>query len=58
MAKIEELSGGASHANGYDQGLLEAIMTDDGGPLPERESDARARASVRNRPALAEALPA
>ena len=33
VAKIEELSGCAAHANGaYDQGLVEAVMTDDGGP--------------------------
>jgi hypothetical protein len=53
MAQIEKLSRAGSHANAYDQGFVEAIMTDDGGPLPERESDARSRASVRNRPASA-----
>jgi hypothetical protein len=32
MAQIEELTGVGSHANTYDRGLVEAIMTDDGGP--------------------------
>jgi hypothetical protein len=36
----------------YDQNLVEAIMTDDGGPQPERGSDTRSQRSNRNRPAL------
>jgi hypothetical protein len=28
----KELTGAGSDANAYDQGLVEAIMTDDGGP--------------------------
>ena len=37
VARIEELAGAGSDANAYDQGLVEAIMTDDGGPQPERQ---------------------
>ena len=41
VARIEELRGAGSHANAYDQDLVEAIMTDDGGLQPERGSDTR-----------------
>jgi hypothetical protein len=32
VARIKELMGAGSDANAYDQDLVEAIMTDDGGP--------------------------
>ena len=41
MAQIEELTGVGAHTNAYDHGLGEAIMTDDGGPQPERDRDDR-----------------
>ena len=46
MAQIEELTGDGSHTNAFDHGLVESIMTDDGGFQPERESDARSQATV------------
>jgi hypothetical protein len=58
VARIEELTGAGSDANGYDQDLVEAIMTDDGGPQPERGSDTRSRCSGRNRPASNALAPA
>jgi hypothetical protein len=58
VARIEELTGAGSDANGYDQDLVEAIMTDDGGPQPERGSDTRSRGRVWNRSALAAVAPA
>jgi hypothetical protein len=53
VARIKELTGGGSDANAYDQDLVEAIMTDDGGPQPDRQSDTRSRGRGRSRPALA-----
>jgi hypothetical protein len=35
VARIEALKRGGSDDTRYDQDLVEAIMTDDGGPLPE-----------------------
>jgi len=58
VARIEELTGTGSDANAYDQGLVEAIMTDDGGPQPERGSDTRSPGRGRNRSALAAVAPA
>jgi hypothetical protein len=37
VTRIEELTG--SDVNAYDQDLVEAIMTDDGGPQPESGPD-------------------
>jgi hypothetical protein len=51
-AQIEELTGFGSHGSAYDLGLVEAIMSDDGGPQRERASDAQLRANVRNAPGL------
>lgn len=46
MARIEELTDAGSDADAYDQDLVEAIMTDDGGPQPERGSFARLRCAL------------
>ncbi|MGE0451398.1 MAG: hypothetical protein AB7Q29_17635 [Vicinamibacterales bacterium] len=35
VAQIEELTETVSRANTYDQSLVEAVMTDDGGPPAE-----------------------
>jgi hypothetical protein len=51
-AQIEELTGSGSLGNAYDSGLVEAILSDDGGPQRERASDAQLRANVRNAPGL------
>jgi chorismate mutase len=41
VAQIEELSRQGPDDKPYDQELVEAIMTDDGGPPPESETNTR-----------------
>lgn len=41
VARIEEMKRAGSAEDLYDPALVEAIMADDGGPLPEREKDTR-----------------
>jgi hypothetical protein len=57
VARIEELTAPDRTPNAYDQGLVEAIMTDDGGLQPEPESDPRSRGSGLSSAALAAVLP-
>jgi hypothetical protein len=39
VTQIEDLTAAASDDTMYDQGLVETIMTDDGGPAPRRQVD-------------------